>query len=244
VLNLTKEETDAFSRDLEANSGHAGAIYIQYVMNNLEAVKEILDVTQRKIDEAAGLTMENRFWSALASRAIAGLIIAKKAGLIDYEIAPIAKWIVKVLKVARTDSSALGGDVETIITDYLAANYNNILRIKSTDDARKQEETGLETILNPEATPRMSLIGRYEYDVYKLYLLPKPLKDWCGKQQINYAGLVEGLANGRTKAYRAKQRLGKGTHVNLPPVAVLVINCTEFLKDEAQPAVAEQSSSE
>jgi hypothetical protein len=135
------------------------------------------------------------------------------------------------MKIARTDVGALGGDVESIITDYLAANYNNILRIRSTDDARKQDETGLETILNPEATPRMSLVGRYEYDVCKLYLLPKPLKDWCGKQQINYAGLLEGLAAGRTKAYRGKQRLGKGTHVNLPPVSVLIMDCSEFLKD-------------
>jgi hypothetical protein len=234
VRNLTKEETDLFSRNLEANSGHAGIIYIQYVLNNLEAVKEICDATQLKIDAAAGLTMENRFWSALASRTISGLIIAKKAGLIDYDVAPIANWIVKVLKDARTDTTTMGGDVETIITDYLASNYNNILRIKSTDDARKQEETGLETILNPVATPRLSLVGRYEYDVFKLYLLPKPLKEWCGKQQINYGGLVEGLANSRAKATKGKQRLGKGTHVNLPPVTVLVLDCTEFLKDDIQ----------
>jgi hypothetical protein len=170
----------------------------------------------------------------LASRTISGLIIAKKAGLIDYDVAPIANWIVKVLKDARTDTTTMGGDVETIITDYLASNYNNILRIKSTDDARKQEETGLETILNPVATPRLSLVGRYEYDVFKLYLLPKPLKEWCGKQQINYGGLVEGLANSRAKATKGKQRLGKGTHVNLPPVTVLVLDCTEFLKDDIQ----------
>ena len=234
VLNLSKEETDLFTRNLEANSGHAGVIYIQYVLNNLEAVKEILDVTQRKIDAAAGLTMENRFWSALASRTIAGLIIAKRAGLIDYDIAPIANWIVKVLQGARTDASTIGGDVESIITDYLATNYNNILRIKSTDDARKLDGTGLEIILNPIATPRLSLVGRYEYDVCKLYLLPNPLKEWCGKQQINYAGLVEGLENSRAKAHRGKQRLGKGTHVNLPSVSVLILDCSEFLKDDVQ----------
>jgi hypothetical protein len=203
-------------------------------LNNLEAVKEILDVTQRKIDAAAGLTMENRFWSALASRTIAGLIIAKRAGLINYDIAPIANWIVKVLQGARTDASTIGGDVESIITDYLATNYNNILRIKSTDDARKLDGTGLEIILNPIATPRLSLVGRYEYDVCKLYLLPNPLKEWCGKQQINYAGLVEGLENSRAKAHRGKQRLGKGTHVNLPSVSVLILDCSEFLKDDVQ----------
>ena len=78
----------------------------------------------------------------------------------------------------------------------------------------------------------MGMVGRYEYDVFKLYLLPKPLKEWCGKQQIDYAGLIEGLTAGRTKAHRGKQRLGKGTHVNLPAVAVIVLDCSGFLNDE------------
>jgi len=231
---VTKEETDDFSAALLANHGHAGPIYMRYVIENLDAIKTLLSATQRKLDMAAGLTAENRFWSVGAAATLTGLIIAKKVGLIDFEIAPIANWIVNAMKKSRAASAMLAGDVEGIITDYLAANYNNILRIKSTDDARAQEATGLEKILNPDATPRLAMVGRYEYDVFKLYLLPKPLKEWCGKQQINYSGLIDGLMEGRTKAYRGKQRLGKGTHVNLPAVAVIVLDCSGFLDDESK----------
>lgn len=229
---VSKDETDDFSSALIANHGHAGPIYMRYVIENIDAVKALLISTQRKLDNAAGLTAENRFWSVGAAVTITGLIIAKKIGLIGFEIAPIANWIVTAMKKSRADSVMLAGDVESIITDYLAFNYNNILRIKSTDDARANDTTGLEKILNPEATPRMGMVGRYEYDVFKLYLLPKPLKEWCGKQQIDYAGLIEGLTAGRTKAHRGKQRLGKGTHVNLPAVAVIVLDCSGFLNDE------------
>jgi hypothetical protein len=74
--------------------------------------------------------------------------------------------------------------------------------------------------------------------VKKLYLLPKPLKAWCGKQQINYAGFVDGLKTGGTKAIKAKVRLGKGTHINMPPADVLVLDCSGFMTDETEQALA------
>ena len=43
---------------------------------------------------------------------------------------------------------------------------------------------------------------------------------------------------GRTKAGKAKMRLSKGTHMSLPPADVIVIDCTEFMDDEAEQAMA------
>jgi hypothetical protein len=106
----------------------------------------------------------------------------------------------------------------------MAENYNNILRIKSTDDARKQS-TGLDHLILPDATPRMQLVARYEYDIKKLYLLPKPFKMWCSKQQIDYTNTIEALKAGRTKLKREKIRLGRGTHMNMPAADVLTLLC-------------------
>ena len=234
----TKDETDQFAAALKENYGHAGVPYLQYIMANLEQVKELCNATQRKLDASAGLAAENRFWSALASRTISGLILAKKAGLIDWEIAPIANWIIKVMKNAKQTVGEMATDVESILTDYLAENYSNILRIKSTDDARKGA-TGLDHLIHPEAVPRgNNLVARYEYDLKKLYLLPKPLKAWCGKQQINYSGFTDGLKEGRTKALKQKMRLTRGTHVAMPPVDTIVVDCTGFMDDEAEQAMA------
>jgi hypothetical protein len=119
----------------------------------------------------------------------------------------------------------------------LADHYNGILRIKSTDDARKQA-TGLDHLIHPEAVPRMNFVARYEYDIKRLYLLPKPLKEWCGKQQINYGGFVDGLKTGRTKAKKEKVRLGKGTHSNWPPVDAITVDCSSFMDDETEQSMA------
>jgi hypothetical protein len=238
VQFATKGETDAFAAAIKENYGHAGVPFLQYVMSNLEAVKELANTTQQRIDKAAGLTAENRFWSALVSRTITGLLVAKKAGLIDWQISPIVTWAIKVMQTAHITVREMNADVEAILTDYLAEHYNSMLRIKSTDDARKAV-TGLDHIIAPDQVPRgNSFVARYEYDIKKLYLLPKPLKEWCGKHQINYGGLVEELKAGRTKAIKHKMRLSKGTQMNLPPTDVLVVDCTDFMNDETEQTMA------
>ena len=237
VKFATKTETDVFSADIKDNFGHAGVLYIQYILNNLDAVKELALTVQRKLDAASSLSAENRYWSALASRTIAGLMLLKKAGLITWQIAPIVQWIVKVMADARVMVGEMSVDVETQLTDYMAENYNNMLRIKSTDDARNTAGS-LDKIIVPDGSPRGQLVARYEYDLKKLYLLPKPLKVWCGKQQINYAGFVDGLKTGNTKAIKAKVRLGKGTHINMPPTDVLILDCSGFMDDETEQALA------
>ena len=234
----TKAETDGFATAVKENFGVAGVPFLQYVMTNLEAIKELANTTQQRIDVAANLTAENRFWSALVSRTITGLLVAKKAGLIDWQIGAVVAWAVKAMQSAQSMVREMNTDVESILTDYLAEHYNSMLRIKSTDDARKPV-TGLDHLIQPDAIPRgNSFVARYEYDIKKLYLLPKPLKEWCGKQQINYSGFVEGLKAGRTKAIKHKMRLSKGTQMNLPPTDVIVLDCTEFMDDETEQTLA------
>lgn len=238
VQFATKAETDAFATEVKENYGHAGIVYIQYVMNNLEAIKQLAETVQRKIDIAAGLTAENRFWSALVSRTVTGLMVAKKSGLITWGIEPIVKWAIGAMRTAHSAVREMDTDVEAMLTDYLAEHYNSMLRIQSTDDARRGN-SGLDHLILPDAAPRGNqFVARYEYDIKRLYLLPKPLKEWCGKQQINYAGFVEGLKLGRTKAHKVKIRLSKGTHMNLPPTDVIALDCTEFMNDETEQTMA------
>lgn len=238
VRFATKAETDAFAAAVKENYGHAGIVFVQYLMNNLEYSKSLLESTRKRIDIAAHLTAEHRFWSALVSTTITGLMLAKKAGLIDWKIAPIVVWAIEAMHTAQANVCEMNSDVESILTDYLAEHYNSLLRIKSTDDSRKAN-SGLDHLIQPDASPRgNAIVARYEYDIKKLYLLPKPLKEWCGRQQINYSGFVDGLKTSRTRAAKVKMRMSKGTTLNLPPVDVLVLDCSEFMDDATEQAMA------
>jgi len=237
----TKEETDKFSGALRDNYGHAGVVFVQYLLRDQANIPTLLEEVQRKIDTAAGLKAENRFWSVQVACVVTGLILAKRAGLVDFDIKALVHWAVSdLLSKALDTAEALRGSIEDVLTGYIAENYNNMLRISSTQDIRK-DANGIEKAILPEATPRGAFTIRYEYDTKKLYLLPKPFKDYCIKLQINYAGAIETLKEGRTAAKKLKVRMGKGTHVNLPPADVIVLDCSHFMDDEREETIAAQA---
>jgi nitrogen regulatory protein PII len=93
-----------------------------------------------------------------------------------------------------------------------------VLRIKSTDDARTG--TGLDMLIVPEAMPRYNWVARHEYDIRKLYLMVKPFKTWCIKQQLNHSGMVELIVN-ELHGKKEKIRIGKGTTISLPSMNVI-----------------------
>lgn len=232
----SKTETDLFGRKLASNYGHACIPFMQFVIRNLDEVRELFFETQKRIDDAAGLSQPHRFWSIQAASSITGLIIAKRLKLVDYNIAEIFDWIVLLLKRNRDSLQAATTEPQEVLSLYLAENYNNILRIRSTDDARSDSTT--DTYIVADSVPRLKLVARYEYDLKRLYLIPKPFKEWCGSQQIDYADVVAELKKGKTQAVMRKQRLGKGTRMNLPPVDCLVMDCSAFMTDDAEDALA------
>jgi hypothetical protein len=241
IAFATKEETDIFSTALKEHYGHAGPVYIQYLLNHMDEVVPIIQEVQNKIDVAAGLKAENRFWSSQVANVVAGLMFAKRAGLVNFDIKGLVRWVIDDLLVKATEAvENMRGSVEDILTDYIAENYNNMLRIDSTQDVRR-DANGIEKASLPEASPRGMLVMRYEYDVKRLYMLPKPFKDWCIKHQINYSGVIENLKESKTSAHKAKVRLGKGTHVNLPPTDVWILDCTHFMDDEREETIAAQA---
>ncbi len=79
--------------------------------------------------------------------------------------------------------------------------------------------------LYPESLPRGKLVARYETDLKRAYLIPKPLKSWCGEQQINYTSFVHDLTT-KLGAKNITMRLSKGTHMNLPVTRVIVVDCS------------------
>jgi hypothetical protein len=160
------------------------------------------------------------------------LTIAKRVGLINFDIQPLVAWVIDVLITAKGELATMSGTVEDLLASYLSENYNNVLRIRSTDDARGSDTDALEHLIVPDSTPRMTLVARYEYDIKKMYLLPKPLRQWCVRNQHNYSALINGLKEGKTKAVSKKIRMGKGTNMNLPSADAWVLDCTEFGADE------------
>ena len=220
----TAKETHEYRNNMLKTYGHAGVKYVQYIMQDIEGVKKLLTSVQEKIDIRANLKAENRFWSTFVAATVTGLILAKQAGLVEYEPKKAFKWGIWLINQNKRHVNDMTISVSEILNDYINEHYGNILWIKSTDDLRKQD-LDVDSIVIPEVVPRGKLVARYETDLKRAYLVPKPLKIWCGEQQINYSSFINDLKE-KLGARKSKIRLSKGTHMNLPPTDVIIVDCS------------------
>ena len=220
----TAKETHDYKNTMMKTYGHAGIKYVQHIMQDIEGVKKLLTSVQEKIDIKANLKAENRFWSTFVAATVTGLILAKQAGLVEYEPKKAFKWGVWLINQNKRHVNDMTISVSEILNDYINEHYGNILWIKSTDDLRKQD-LDVDSIVIPEVVPRGKLVARYETDLKRAYLVPKPLKIWCGEQQINYSSFINDLKE-KLGARKSKIRLSKGTHMNLPPTDVIIVDCS------------------
>ena len=213
--------------DFKSNYGHLGVEYIQWVINNKAEVKRTVEDVRVRLDRAAGLGPECRFWSNGNAAIIAGLIIAKKLGLVNYDVAAVYKWVVGELLSRRSYVNDAGASVTQTLNNYLSENYNNLLKIESTQDLRGKNDHGLDQLVPVGASPRGHLVARFEPDTKLLFLRIKPFREWCVDQQINYQGVLDELKS-KLGAKRIKKRLTKGTDFNLPSDWVLEMEFAEL----------------
>jgi len=230
----TKHLTDAHQTNSKSIFGHAGVPYMQHVIQNLDRVISLLQEVQRKVDSAAQLTAQDRFWSAGATVTIAGFLLAREIGLLNYDKERFFRYALRLLEENKRTSGELISSTADVLNDFVHEHWGSILKIKSTADMRKQQGNGMDDLVIPESDPRVRLVGRYETDVKKLYIVPKVLKSWCAKQQINYSSLIEDFKT-NYKGRSVKMRLTKGTPTEMPPSHVMCVDCSNVgLEEDAE----------
>ena len=207
--------------DLANNYGHAGEIYIRYVIQNKDKIAKDVNNTIEQIILDAGLDSQNRFWSAQAGATITGASIAKALGLIDWDVDALYTWVVAKLKRMRHDMKDMEIDIKDLIGQFYQSHPRGFLRVRSTDDARLNSAT--EHFQTPDNNPQYEWVGRHEYDVHKLYILPKPFKEWVVKEGHHYSA-IHGLLIKEMDGKKKKMRLGRGTKVDLPPQHVIEVS--------------------
>jgi len=225
-----KAVTDQLTDKLNGVSGTAGPVFISYVVQNRQAVTELLRKVQRKVDAAAGLESENRYWSAAASVTMTALVLSKRLGLLTYDEKKLFNWVINMLKEHKASVNEGMLSPEQIIARYLAESQGRTLRIASTVRGKKIEDVS--DLVDPERTPYNELDVRYETDRNVVFMDTKPLRKWCAKERIAYEPLVKALISS-VGARSTMKRMGTGTSQALPPVWALEVPLLTDVLSEA-----------
>ena len=210
-----------FDHQLRENYGHAGEIYAQWLVNNLEEAKDLVRQIQAKLDKEVKFTQRERFWSAVAACNIAGGLIAKSLGLHDYDMKLVYAWLVKMLSEMREDIKPPVSNPASILGEFINGNMNHALVVNGENDARSN------MIPMPTMEPRGELFIRYEPDTKLLWVAAKSFKDFCVQRQINYKDVLRELKEANVFKEAVNKRMAKGMKVVSPAVRALMFDASQ-----------------
>jgi hypothetical protein len=216
---------NALNSDLAANYGHAGVVYIQKIIKKYEATEKFVNSIRNKIIKEANLEAQHRHWSAQAATVYTGLSIAKRLGLIDWDLDNLYGWIINKLMMSRHNLEEMKLDVHEVIAQFYAEHVRNILRVKSMGVL----DEDMQNIVTPDGTPMYKWVGRHEYDVSKFYVRPAALREWCVSKGHHFDSVKE-LIEKQLHGKETRLRLGRGTKLDLPLQRVIEMS---WAKDDA-----------
>lgn len=213
-LRVLKDPNDnpAWSRAhfnrLYKNYGHASIPFIQYILNHLPEVIAFVEKIQQKIEQAADMKVNERYWSIQAALAISAGIITRKLGLHDIDHKPVMQYIIKHIIASRKQNQQLMEEGSDFLGNLLQRRFHEILVINGTKDTR----TGLET--GPIKEPRGALTARYEPDSKLLFVSSKEYRAECAKWKVNFDESLERYKKSGAFIGMKRKRMSAGTTID------------------------------
>jgi len=210
-----------FEAELSSHYGVAGPVVVEWIIKNPIETDMIIAKVREAVEKRAKLVIANRFWTAGATYAIAGLVILKKLGLVNYDPKNVLRYIVQdLLPYNKQRIADMRTSATQTISEYLAENLGSFLQIRDDSDVT---QTADGNIIPPDQKVNIKLLGRYESDKGRLYILISKFREWCVDRQISYSALCADLKQEFPETESKSCRLGTGTKLKLGSSKALII---------------------
>jgi hypothetical protein len=188
--------------------GAVGREYVDYLVRNQDAVREMLFKTQDVLTRKANLTQDERFWSTSATVIVTGLMIAKRLGYVAFDLKELVGWASRQLNYMREMVEEATANPIDQFGEMLNELSTGFLVTDKEGDAR--DKNGKAIILH---APRGDLVGRVVVASHTLYLPISVIRAWCSENRADYRQMTdELLLRGWANVMARPFPLGKGTN--------------------------------
>lgn len=197
---------------LRDNYGHAGDIFLRYVIPHLDEVRLVWEATRDRIYGRRLWTQTERYRLNGVICIIAAGLITNSLGLTNYDIKRITKKLIAHIAQSgdemRANSTA---SIETFAA-FINKNAQNILAIEDTTRVNGLQKAAA-------VTPKGPLMIRWEIDTKCLYIVQRDFNRWCAENFIN-AKEMRSMFKAETgrELNLVKKRMGKGWNADFGPV--------------------------
>lgn len=234
------------TNELNANYGHTIGEYIQYIVDHSHELEGHLVKMREEIDKKAGLTSNNRFWSAGWACALLAGMIGNKLGMFNFDIRKVRTFVIEMLVDTRTNLKTMTSHntAKSLISRFWNEHVNQIIAIDGDKDAR-ENGNGLDIHNMPHLTPKGGMVGRYEPDSGKLFIAASALKKWCSSDGVkqSYTDLRNKSVEELGAVIGNNVRLGKGTPYAIGATRVWEFNVDKLGMEDADDSVDDRANS-
>lgn len=216
--------------------GAAGQKYINYVMLHREAIRDRLQRLRVKLAPITRDETRERFYLDCLAMALVGGALAKKLGLIEFDLEGVRKWAMNHIKSLRVRRAASSYGPEDYFQAFLSSLHGRTVVTNHFGDARSKER-GIELV---DESRLRNPVARHAIRDRRFLVTANAWNDWCADNQVNPTWLRDELDKRGYFASVEKSGTNKDERIRIfkgSNVTGGVVRCMEFEYDKIDSAV-------
>jgi hypothetical protein len=228
---LARSDITGIRQALEDNCGTAGFAYAQYIGAHrsevAKAVASLMDLFEQRLHARD----DERFWIAVAATIITGASIAKKIGLLQFDIPALWAFCEATIRQQRTVVKDMGVNVDDPVThlsrlsQFLNEHIRNQIHTERVPQHGANRYTGKQQVLNAMHIEHSNFFVARIAKVDKMMFVSKSrLEDWFRHKGYNFRQMVDVLRKEKLCTDSAfKRSLGAQANLMTQPTAERVL---------------------
>jgi hypothetical protein len=174
-------DRDAVKRHQREQYGVAGRKFIHFVMRNRVWVTEQLLKARAKLNPQSSDENAERFYRDDLVTSITAGLIAKKLGLLSFDMKHLQRWVLDHIISLRSNRASLKVSPGDLVAQFISSLHGRMIITKGIRDGRAGV---MEAPIEPLRGPA---VGRISMDDKRVIIQSKALSDWCHEHFIPIA---------------------------------------------------------
>ena len=193
TLKLPPQAADAFLRTINENYGWIGPEFLSHYIKRREEVDDMTREIRDDLNREHNLIGTERFWGAGGSCPLVAGRVAKKLGLLPFDIDPIRDWVYgpqlkqmrSVVKDENDDSKPT-----TVLSNFIHDRFNSIIRVSGRENAPQNFHD--QAVRDPHAT----IDGMHDEAKNVIYIRKDAFRSWCTTRHKDWRIILRELEEG------------------------------------------------
>lgn len=189
---MSKEEAQEAFEPLSENYGHAGEIFVSWMMQNQDVCKSRVKYWFKRFDVEANVPSQERYWSAVVGATMAGAELSSKLGLNNFDTEKLFQFAIEQAISARCAVSENKRSPVELIVDFLNFNIRSTIVLGG-----GTLNNGKTSPLWVKQEPSNGLLVRVEIDNNIAYVSKSAVKKWVTSGGGDYSAMLKLLKDKR-----------------------------------------------